>query len=86
MNNYKQSNQTRAGDLSNITPAELVTSQAWGSGTHVYVGPPSWPHLKGAPNMAEKVCGWMGIALSTGQLHLEGVLSVISRTSSAPFP
>lgn len=61
-----------------------MTSQAWGSGTHVYVDLPSWPHLKGAPNMAEKVCGWMGIALSTGQLHLEGVLSIISRTSSAP--
>lgn len=63
-----------------------MTSQARGSGTHVYVGLPRWPHLKGAPNMAEKVRGWMGIALSTGQLHLEGVLSVISRTSSALFP
>lgn len=85
MSNYKQSNQPCAGDLANIT-AELVTSQAWGSGTNVYVGLLGWPHLKGAPNTADKVCGMMGIALSTGQLHLEGVLSVISRISSAPFP
>lgn len=86
MNRHRRSNQPHAGDSANITTAELVTSQARGSGTHIRVGLPSWPHLKGAPNVAEKVCGWMGSALSTGQLHLEGVLPAISRASSAPFP
>ena len=83
---HQRSNQPRAGDLANATTAELVTSQARGSGTCIRVGLPSWPPLKGAPDTAEQVCGWMGIVLSTGQLRLEVVLPVVSRTSSAPFP
>lgn len=40
MGRHWRSNQPHAGDLANVTPVELVTSQARGSGIHVYVDLP----------------------------------------------
>lgn len=49
MGPHWRNNQPRACDLANVTTG-AGDSQAQGSGSHISVDLPSWPHLKGAPN------------------------------------